>query len=451
MTLRTLTAQSIFHAIAVCVMSFVVAPLAQAGAISSCESPIVFEGAEVNVVVLPYFQSGRSPRELNGLGSQLALLVKLETLYRALAYDHWGVILLTGDKRACDPDRVSEELLFRIRPAGRVIVVWGKLYQQDEDIYAQTFARFYRKPLPTEKASPPEVEFQLGGKTFQGRIAGQQFAFPPEQLPIKMIDAIAAGFADAAFIYDRPSLDAPKRPLPLEQFRKCDTCPGALAFTVEGQTEDWIHVRPREGGDGYLLAHLKQGVSLIQRMPELGFVQGLLGFLRYGEPPLEVQTSKISAGIKVAQQALLEYAKRSEADEEPETKASALQLAGMLEFAQKQGDSSEQFDAAYQLVPYNSDARNLAAMFRLYRDYSLPGKNLRARETANDFIAAVALQPRNTFVLGNLKSLYELLTTPSAQEKTNVGSTIGPDEIERQLTKLNAILQKVPGSSVPVA
>src|SRR4029077_5994826 len=123
-------------------------------------------------------------------------------------------------------------------------------------------------------------------------------------------------------------------------------------------------------------------------------------------------TAQTSAGMQEAQQALLDYAKQDGAEEEPESKASALQLAGILEFTPKHSGSSEDFDTAYQLVPYNSDARNLAAMFRLYRDYSLPGKNLRARDTANDFIAAIALQPKNTLVLGNLESFYKLLTSP---------------------------------------
>lgn len=62
------TARFTFTVVAMCVMFLAVALRASAGAVSSCEMPIVFEGAEVNVVVLPYFQSGSSPRELNGLG-----------------------------------------------------------------------------------------------------------------------------------------------------------------------------------------------------------------------------------------------------------------------------------------------------------------------------------------------------------------------------------------------
>lgn len=450
MTPRSIpTARVTFTVAAVCVMSLVVAPRANAGAMSSCEMPVAFEGAEVNVVVLPYFQSGSSPRELNGLGSQLALLVKLETLYGALAYDHWGVILLTGSKQACDPDRIAKELLSQIHPSGRLLVVWGKLYQQDEDVYAQTFAKSYRKRLPSEKVAPPEVVFQVGGKTFQGRITDQQFAFPPEQLPIKVMDAVAANFARAAYIYDQPNLGAPKHRLPLEEFRKCDKCPDALAFTVEDQTDDWIHVRPKQGRDGYLLAHVEQGMSLNEQMPEVGFVKGLMGFLRYAESLSETKTPRMSAGMQVAQQSLTEYAKRGQADEEPETKALALELSGILEFARKRDASSEQFDTAYELVPYNADARNLAAMFRLYRDYSSSGKNIRARDTANDFIAAVALGPRNVLVLGNLESFYELLQDQTMQDKISPGTAIATDEIEAQLGKLRAIIQRLGENPAP--
>jgi hypothetical protein len=412
--------------------------------------PTAFEGAEVNVVVLPYFQSGPSSLELNALGGQLALLVKLETLYKALSYDHWGVILLTGDKRACDPDRIARELLSRIHPAGRLLLIWGRLYQQDQDVYAQTFARSYRKPLPSETAPRPEIEIQVGGKTFQARIDAQQFSFPPALLPVKVIDAITANYEKAAYIYDSPSLSAPKHRLPLEDFRKCDTCPNALAFTVEDKTEDWIHVRPREGRDGYLLAHVEQGMTLTEHMPEVDFVQGLMGFVRYAPSFSEAQTPKSSSGMQVAEQSLTDYAKRAEVDEEPETKAVALQLSGILEFDRKRVPSSEQFDSAYQLVPYSSNARNLAAMFRMYRDYSLPGRNIRARDTANDFIAAIALEPRNELVLENLQNFYELLESQTGQDRISPGTAIPADEIDAQLVKLRTIIQRLGEKPAPV-
>jgi hypothetical protein len=403
------------------------------------------------VVVLPYFQSGPSPRELDGLGSQLALLVKLETLYRAMAYDRWGIVLLTGRREECDPERIANELFLmkRIRPGGRLIMVWGKHYQQDEDVYVQTFAKFYRNPRPGEKATPERFGMQIGGKTFESTISGEEFAFPPEQLPISVMNAIADNFKKAVFLYDAPKPNSNKRPIPLDQFRKCDTCRDALAFTVVGREGDWIHVKMQQGGDGYLIAHLEQEDSLDRRMPEVSFLQGLMGFLRYsGQVPGE-EPARRSAGMQLAGQALMEYARREEAAHEPETKAAAVELSVILDFSSGKKDSSEQLDSAYQLVPYSSDARNLVAMFTLYRQYNSHGKNLRPRDIENDFVAAAALDPENSLVLANLESFYELLATSEAQAKTNPEFAIKSSEIQARRARVKAIRQKLAARAAP--
>jgi len=443
----------VHEAAIVCLIFACCAQRANAGAIAACASPVAFRDAQINVVILPYFQSGPSEHELNGLGSQLALLMKLETLYRAFSYDHWGITLLTGTVLQCDPELTARELLTGIDPGGRLLVVWGRLYQQDEDVYVQTFAKFYRKPLLNERSAPPiSVGFELDGKPFHGQVPGPEFSFPPEQLPLKTMDAIAASFERAAFIYSSPDLNAPKSPLPLDRFRKCDYCEGPLAFTVIKRTGDWVQIRASTmiegvGRDGYLLAHRADQRNLIQQMPEVGFIQGLMGFLRYAGRVSDEDQAQRLAGIQAAEQAFAEYARSEQTEEEPATKAAALQLKGVLQFAESHIDATEDFDTAYENVPYDSDARNLAAMFRLYSEYSSAGRNLRARDTANDFIAAAALQPRNLFVLENLRNFYELLTSPVAQEKISPGTGIEPNEIDAQFKKLKTILAKTPTGS----
>ncbi len=436
-TIRLLLSASAFW-----LASLLVVPQARAVAISSCGGePFAFENAEVNVVILPYFQSGASPRQLDGLGSQLALLIKLETLYRAMTYDRWGIVLLTGPKKDCDPEKIANDLILmkRIHPGGRLIVVWGKLYQQDEDVYVQTFAKFFRTPLSGETVTPPEIGIEIAGKRFQGRIDGQEFSFPPEQLPISVMNAVADNFKKAVFLYDAPRLISSKTPIPLEEFRKCDDCRGALAFTVEGRDGDWIHVKTKTGQDGYLFAHLEEGVSLNQSLPEVSFLQGLMGFLRYAAQPPGTGSSRTSAAMGIAEQALLEYARRDQAALEPETKAAALQLSGILEFAQTRKDSSELFDTAYQLAPYSSDSRNLAAVFRLYRDYNSHTGNLRPRDLANDFVAAVALDPGNALALANLQNLYELLASPETLAKSNPDFAIKVSELQASIQKVKVI------------
>jgi len=381
----------------------------------------------------------------------LALLVKLETLYRAMAYDRWGIVLLTGPKKECDPERIANELLLmkRIRPGGRLIMVWGKLYQQDEDIYVQTYAKSYRNPLPNEKVPPTEIGMPLGGNVFEGRISNTEFAFPPEQLPISVMKAVADNFKKAVFLYDAPQLNSSKNPIPVDQFRKCDDCRGALAFTVEGREGDWIHVKAQGGRDGYLIAHLEEGASLSQRMPEVIFLQGLMGFLRYAVQTPNTDRLQWSADLQVSELALMEYAERDEAGQEPETKAAALQMSGILDFAHSRTNFSERFDAAYQLVPYSSDSRNLAAMFRLYHDYNLPTRSLRPREIANDFVAAAALDPRNALVLANLQSFYELLDSPATEVRVNGDFAIKPDEVHTSLEKVKAIRKSLDAKLAP--
>jgi hypothetical protein len=437
----------------------VAAPAARAGIIGQCASPVAIRDAEVNVIVLPYFRStgsvvsGRTSfheatpeRTLDGLGQQLALLVKLEILYRALSYDHWGVVLLTGSREECDSERIAEKLLSErwIRPGGRMIIVWGKLYRQDNDLYEQTFAKAYHSSQPNQAAEPVDVEVQLGGKTFRGSIGAQEFAFPPEQLSVDFINAIAYNFQRAVFLYAAPRLSATKYPLPIDEFRKCDHCPGELAFAVYGRVGDWVHVRTQgKGGerDGYLVARQDDGNTLDQRMPEISFLQGLMGYLRYAGQR-ELPASR--PGMRVAAQALSTYARREAAAQEPEVKAMAWQLSAILEFALSRNDSPTPFDAAFRLIPYSSHARNLAAMFGLYHAYSSPGATIRPREMANDFVAAAALDPRNSLALANLENFYALLSTPEFAAKIESDSAMSSADIETELAKVRAIRKNIP-------
>ena len=421
------------------------APFADAVGFSRCGGrPFAFKDAEVNVVILPYFQSGASSHDLNGLGSQLALLVKLDTLYRAMAYDKWGIVLLAGPKEECKPETIAFDLLLpgMIHPGGRLIVVWGKLYQQDESVYVQTFARFYKSPQPPQKTTGTHFEMQIGGRAFDGRVA-EEFSFPPQQLPIQTMQDIAEGFRNSVFLYDSPDINSNKTPLPLEEFRRCDECPGALAFTVEDRQEGWVRVKKHTGQVGYLRAQIPEGINLAQRMPELVFLQGLMGFARYGEQKGVVPASATT----VAEQGLLEYAQREGSAEEPETQAAALELSGILEFLHGGKNPSARFDQAYDLVPYSSDARNFAALFRVYRDYNLPGRKLRPREVVNDFVAAAALDPGNSMVLQNLEKFYDLLIAPGSEQKIDPQFAIRPTEIHKQLAKIRAIRQNLAKSS----
>ena len=130
-------------AAAVCLASLTAVSSARAGGVGMCSEPGAGAKAEGDGSGGPDVAARAAPRSLDGVGSRLALLVKLETLYRAMSYDHWGVVLLTGTKQECDPERVAAQLLQRkmIPPGGRMIIVWGNLFVRQDEVYEQTFAR----------------------------------------------------------------------------------------------------------------------------------------------------------------------------------------------------------------------------------------------------------------------------------------------------------------------
>jgi hypothetical protein len=433
------------RAIVLWMAAFCCAPPAQAIAIASCREPFGFGGAEVNIVVLPYYQEGPSPVDLNGTGTQIALLLKLETLFRATEFDHWGIVLMTGTKQECDPDVVGKRMMAsEIHPGGRLILLWGKLYQQEDDIYVQSYLRFSRRPMPNETGPSIQLMLRVGGKPFVGDVSSQDLVFPPEMLSRQELFAIQNNFNKSAFFYHQPNLDADRRPIPLDQFRKCVQCEDPLAFTVEARQGDWIRVKQFGGPEEYLLAHIEEGLSLDRRLPEVTFMQGLLGYLRYQTP----SPQRPASAMKLAKDALMRYASREEAAREPETKAVALQLAGILDSTGDR-DPSEKFDTAFQLVPYSSDARNLAAVWSLNRAVNSRESKIRPREIVDDFVAAVALDPDNPLVLANLQNFYELLASPVMQGKIESEFAFNSLEIESRLAQIKAIRKKMTAQAKP--
>ena len=439
-TRARVTRRPLLVAAAACLASLAPVSSARAGGVGMCAEPFAFSKAEVNVIVLPYFAAGSAPRSLDGVGSRLALLVKLETLYRAMSYDHWGVVLLTGTKQECDPERVAAQLLQRklIPPGGRMIIVWGNLFVRQDEVYEQTFARAYRQPMARELAPRPDVELTIGGQTFQGRSGAESFAFPPEQLSLGFIDQISRNFEQAVYLYSAPSLTAPKTQIRLDQFVKCDDCRGSLAFTVMRQVGDWLQVEMQSMGKrtGYLAARQSGGTTLAERMPEIGFLHGLMGYLR----TVRARTGAPAPNaMRVASDAFAGYARRDEAAQEPDALSAALRFGAILDYRRGAGDSPAPFDSAYRLAPFSADARNLAAMFGLRRAWNGSGATVRPRDAANDFLAAAALEPDNPLVLGNLQSFYELLGRPASAAKIAPDVAIAPAEIRTQLERLRAI------------
>ena len=158
--------------------------------------------------------------------------------------------------------------------------------------------------------------------------------------------------------------------------------------------------------------------------------------MRY-RPVLSLENTKVAAespavrdGMRVAEASLADYARREQSADEPESKAAALQMSGILRYALGMPDLVERFNSAYSLVPYDADARNLAALFTLRNTYLMPGQTLRPREVMNDFVAVAALDPTKPTGLANLQNFCEFMMEPAAELKIVPGTALTPAQVQ---------------------
>ena len=127
------------------------ASLAEAGVQNiPCRRPFVFQGAAVNVVVLPY-QSAPELTAGSGIGERLPALVQLEVLRSIAKFGSVGAVHMVGPPSECEPDLVVAKLLGKVPGAATtlgkgqgLVVVWGRFFTEGGVVFVQTFCRLLR-------------------------------------------------------------------------------------------------------------------------------------------------------------------------------------------------------------------------------------------------------------------------------------------------------------------
>ena len=281
--------------------------LAKAGeAHRDCRFPMVFEGAAVNVVVLPYRYAG-SNYSLTNLGNRLSLLVKLDVLSHILEYGSVGAVQMemppgtSKDDPSCLPETVLPILLgnsapdmalapmFRdtrgsvnaLRPGHGLVLVWGLLYEEGDDVFVQTYARFLRRD------SDETITFQAGGSSFSAKPSSQLLTFMPQKFTQSELKQVEDSYAMANYVRDQPNDSARGDRLP-ELVAKCagsgcDDSPAHAGFYVQEKRGEWIRIQymdPIRGQrkEGWIhSAGGLAGAPLDKILPELKFIEGCAG------------------------------------------------------------------------------------------------------------------------------------------------------------------------------
>ncbi|MGC4000458.1 MAG: hypothetical protein QM767_24640 [Anaeromyxobacter sp.] len=400
-----------------------------------CSAPAIFPGAYVQSLVLPYRYTGQPDPELDRAGHQISAPIHFEVLTSLLKYGRVaGTQLVAPPGERCDPAEVIARVTRTLPRDHGLVVVWGRLYQEGEQYYVQTFVRFFRGGEHGPARESISVPIRAGDRTLTllGTLPTDTVAFPPRVISREDVRAVNQAFTHAMVLRERPDPDAPGQPLTF-------SAEHAFPYAVTEARGGWLRLEPMESGPaGWVQA---SGASLGARslrrwLPELGFVEGAAAFLRLrGEEPAP-------EGTRAWMVAALERFP-GDADEAPEAAGVARALRGFAAWTaprqgEGRGEAARMFAEARARLPDHAAARNLAGVTAPFRD--APGGQEAPRLGApavealhRELLGALALDPRDPAVLQNLALLYEALATDPA-----AGNALPRAEAARRLERVRA-------------
>lgn len=417
-----------------------------------CDAPTLFPDAALNVVVLPYSQPKALPLADDRVGQRLAALVELEALLTVVKFGSVGLVQLVGNDEKCATDVVFEKLHGQLKSGRGLILVWGRIFQAGDDLYVQSYLRFLRRNVAET------IELPIAGRRLSGRLTSQAWACPPRKVSLRDLQGIQQQFAGSRLLRSSPDDKAAFVTIPEGS--------GPYSFSILGVRGDWVQLQPTARRQtlptGWLRARSENTQwPLRNRMPELGLVEGIGGYLA-----ARVSSNVPPDALGAADAALAQYLARwkdgaliaaEDAAKSGVTLAVAVpeQLRGFiaLERGAISNDAltaaADHFTKAADILPYSGDARNLAIMTRLALALQQAAPSQSASQSAHgyveSFLAAVGTEPTNPVVLANLETLYDLVLAPGEGDKPRLVVTAGERETyQRQREALHRIPKPSP-------
>jgi hypothetical protein len=414
-----------------------------------CDAPSVFSDAALNVVVLPYSQPATLRNADARAGRQLASLVELEAMLSVVKFGSVGLVQLVGDQR-CTPEAVLDKLLGRVKgareqlkPGNALVLVWGRIFESGGALYLQSYLRFLRR------GTLEGFSLSLEGRPLIGRLTSQALGCPPRKVTLDDIAAISQQFASATLLRTSPEMGAAFVPIPDDG--------GPYSFRITEVRGDWVQLEPmadeRRLPRGWVRARSDDPQwPLRRRMPEMGLVEGIGGYLA-----ARVATKASPATFDAADAALAQYLERwkdgallSADDAAGSGMALAVAIPAQLRgfIALMRGTLSTSalaaagahFERAAGVAPFSSDARNLAVVARLALAFRQPASGQPASRFVDDLIAAASAQPDNPVVLANLGTVYDLVLAPKAGSPLLSATGAQREDYQRQRDALRRVL-----------
>jgi len=393
----------------------------------NCTEPAVWEGAAVNAVILPYTYTGHGQKPLSKTAKELTLLVQMDVLFSMLKYGGVGTTVLSTReiplqrvREECTPEVVTAKVLGRIPGAnsqiksGRgVVILWGYIYEEGKDVFVQSYLRFLRRNAPDRIFLTINRDMPLPMK-FTGRLPDQAFAFAPKRLTVDELKEIGRAFQQSAMVRSHPNTSARGERMWLDpdlpfQYRVMDARNGWMKIESYGP-----------GPSGWVQAQVNIAESpLSRKLPELCFVEGAVGYLRYQVHIDEImRLPHAGRVVQWTQRALSRFEEFSQKKKGSVPVAMAKILSGNLsiisanpaQLIEAVHNASIKYTHAAALMPYNAEARNLMAVSRIYLGYLSGWSSEKPAVIAKELLNTLVLDADNDAILANLENFYVLVS-----------------------------------------
>ena len=376
----------------------------------ACSDPVVFRGAAVNALVLPWRVDGNSPA-LQAASRQISSLAHLQLLMAMLPIGSVGAVDLLAERGAvCDVDEVLERVSRigveggTLAPGQAVVAIWGRLFEQDGELFVQTYLRFARQGQGAGASGLTAERLALtwGGAALQAALPMQALAFAPRRIALADLARIDAACRAALRVRAMPDLASP------------GVAFGASAresfpYWITDSRGDWLQLAPMRPGlpAGWVQARAGEGQpewSLARWLPELAYAEAVAGWLRLQVGGLpEAERARLASGVDTA---LARYETAVTADQAPAAWGLAAALRGHI--AWTQGDrraAAALFANAKERLPASAAAANLAAVSAVT---GVPGSPDSAQRLGRNLLGALALAPDDALLRANLAALYRV-------------------------------------------
>lgn len=401
---------------------------ARAGAASPCDDPVVFEGARVQVFILPF----RAEGPLSARGRELVTVLQRHVLHAALRYHSLGVVELTGDDELCSYERTTAAVRRRLGKGQTAIFLSGRMFEQRDAMLLQTRVEF---AVP---GAPEVLSWNLGPgdePATTATVPADPVDFAPRAIPIAYLQQLAAAQAGARRIYEAPD--------PASSFWELPADPEArFGFVVLDARDGWMRVQlsPGTGGGWMRTDALAASTDLQSTFPELHFIDGLIGYHLFpntSPPGLAANGPGGTTRDRRTLQATLDSfdrylaATHGRAESEARALAKVLQGNAILRATPEpwptpQLQAAERhYLAARELAPTST----VASTFALACGSALCARgacSLDADRLHEAFVEAVGRDPSSRELVGNLAQFY------AAAQRGSLKVNMPADELARQ-------------------